>query len=519
MQDVPLYINDNGERGTSQSAIYRLIDYLHDTGRTATKLGCGEGGCGACTVLLKRFEKGKPEYFPINACLRPLSLCKGDWIYTVDYAQQSSEISVHQEIQQRDTVKQRIAKAAKLLAKCGGSQCGYCSPGMVASMVGGYSEVLGNQDEDNHTNNKKHDYTDIEDLLAGNLCRCTGYRSIKYAAKKLHGLPTGEDEIPDSVESEAETYTGGGKSHDNVTVFTENVAERSRNIPTSRVNLLEKPKEPIWLHPSKEEELVQQIEFCVKHSLIYKLVVGNTSAGIYKDIEWLQVQVFISLNSVQFSFEQSFPVETKIIECNPKTTINQLRALVSQFKTEKAKLLEEALLRVAGHQIRNAGSVFGSIVMAKKHSFLSDTFVALAILKAEVTVLVGKVETPKMPLQYFYEDFDESHYVLKSLKIDLNDDGKHIQFFKTAKRLQLSHSLVNAAFSKDKNNSVEAIVGNINKRSLFYNLRNCLDLFSLRQLVLTKLRVFLISYNQNQRSKVIHPRKERFWLLGFWKNF
>lgn len=136
-----------------------LLSYLRELGLTGTKLGCGEGGCGACTVLLSSAEPGGSlHHRAVNACLCPLYAAEGCHVVTVEGVGNPRD-GLH-------PVQERLAKAH-------GSQCGFCTPGFVMSMVA----LLRGKAPEAPTEE------DIEEALAGNLCRCTGYRPILDAFK------------------------------------------------------------------------------------------------------------------------------------------------------------------------------------------------------------------------------------------------------------------------------------------------------------------------------------------------
>ncbi len=127
----------------------RLVDLLRDTlGLTGTKEGCGEGECGACTVLV--------DGLAVNACLYPCLEVAGKEVTTVEgLATGAGQLSVIQ----RAFVDQ------------GGVQCGYCTPGMVLSAKALLDE------------NPSPDERQIREALVGNLCRCTGYTQIVAAVR------------------------------------------------------------------------------------------------------------------------------------------------------------------------------------------------------------------------------------------------------------------------------------------------------------------------------------------------
>jgi carbon-monoxide dehydrogenase small subunit len=135
----------------------RLIDVLRGPlGHTGTKEGCGEGECGACTVIV--------DGRAVNSCLYPALEAEGKSITTIEGLRSSdNQLSVIQ----------------RAFVEHGGIQCGFCTPGMIMS-----AKALLDSNPDPTE-------TEIRDALVGNLCRCTGYvqiiESVKSAAGKLRG--------------------------------------------------------------------------------------------------------------------------------------------------------------------------------------------------------------------------------------------------------------------------------------------------------------------------------------------
>ena len=119
-----------------------LLDWLRDGGLTGTKEGCAEGDCGACTVVL---EQGR-DRTPVNACLTMLGQLHGRAVRTVEG------------LRSADGTAHPIQVA---MAESDGTQCGFCTPGIVMS-AWAHARQGG----------------EIHEALAGNLCRCTGYRPI-----------------------------------------------------------------------------------------------------------------------------------------------------------------------------------------------------------------------------------------------------------------------------------------------------------------------------------------------------
>src|SRR6218665_1407455 len=143
-----------------------LLDLLReDLHCSGTKEGCGEGDCGACTVVLGEAVNGQLEYKAINSCIRLAHSVDGLAVWTVeDLANDDGELHPAQEA----------------MVQCHGSQCGFCTPGFVMSLFGMYQNTRGGQGIDRPR---------AQADLSGNLCRCTGYRPILDAAQQMGGLP------------------------------------------------------------------------------------------------------------------------------------------------------------------------------------------------------------------------------------------------------------------------------------------------------------------------------------------
>ncbi len=137
---------------------------LHCTG---TKEGCGEGDCGACTVVLGEAVDGRLQYKAINSCIRLAHSVRGLAVWTVE------DIGG----------EQHLHPAQEAMVQCHGSQCGFCTPGFVMSLFGIYQNSGGGQNIDRER---------AQADLSGNLCRCTGYRPILDAAQRMGSLPLPE---------------------------------------------------------------------------------------------------------------------------------------------------------------------------------------------------------------------------------------------------------------------------------------------------------------------------------------
>ena len=154
---IRFHLNGELNQESSISPSTTVLDYLRLVQMaTGTKEGCAEGDCGACSIVLHSLDdNNKPRYEVVNSCLLLLSQIDGANLITVEGLGSNGVLDIVQEA----------------MVEKGGTQCGFCTPGFVMSL---YSL--------RQTSKKTLDDDIIHDALAGNLCRCTGYRPIVEAA-------------------------------------------------------------------------------------------------------------------------------------------------------------------------------------------------------------------------------------------------------------------------------------------------------------------------------------------------
>ncbi|MCK4806403.1 MAG: FAD binding domain-containing protein [Candidatus Aegiribacteria sp.] len=131
----------------------------NEAGLTGTREGCREGDCGACTVLLGVPQQQGVKYIAVNSCILPAGELQGRHLVTIEGINPEEGLSPLQQI----------------FVEEGASQCGFCTPGLIMSLTG---YLLGTVDPDD---------IGATGSLAGNICRCTGYVSIKKAAETVSG--------------------------------------------------------------------------------------------------------------------------------------------------------------------------------------------------------------------------------------------------------------------------------------------------------------------------------------------
>ena len=189
--------NLNGEQVTINNANPHrtLLNWIREeAGLTGTKEACNEGDCGACTIMLVENNNGSTLNQAVNSCIMLLPQVHGKSLFTVEGI----------------SFDNKLHPVQQAMVEHHGSQCGYCTPGIVMSLVTA------------HCNGD----TNVDTILAGNLCRCTGYKPIVKAAQEAfksellvelqnsvqlpfperHSVSTNEFFVPDNVDSFAEWY-------------------------------------------------------------------------------------------------------------------------------------------------------------------------------------------------------------------------------------------------------------------------------------------------------------------------
>ncbi len=153
---VEFILNDTFIR-TGEPPGSSLLDFIrYKAGLNGTKIGCREGDCGACMVMEGSQEDGKLKYRTLVSCLTPLGNVHGKHIVTVEGLNM-----------------EHLSPAQQAIVEHGGTQCGFCTPGFVVSLTShSLTEEAANPEK-------------AIAALDGNICRCTGYKSVERAARAL----------------------------------------------------------------------------------------------------------------------------------------------------------------------------------------------------------------------------------------------------------------------------------------------------------------------------------------------
>ena len=364
-----------------------LLDFIrNDKHLFGTKLVCKEGDCGACTVLLGELIDNHVHYKTITSCIYPIGNCNGKHIVTIEGINQTTLIP-----QQHVFVEENA------------SQCGFCTPGFIMSLTG---YLL---------NNDVYEYQKAIKSLDGNICRCTGYESIKRAVLKL-------------------------------------ISQLSSSNDSSKLELLINEK-VIPNYFSEIKEKLQELAVRTNETGLSEIIIGGgTDLFVQKADHLLTCKTnFISENSYSY-----IKKETNKIKIGAATTFQQFKE--SNVIKEFSKRLFNQLDLVASLQIRNSATIGGNIVNA---SPIADLVIILLTLNTKLKISNGDktriVELSKFYLGYKKVDLLSKEYI-EEIEIEIPNIPFDFNFEKVSKRKHLDIASVNSAalFIHEKNKIISA---------------------------------------------------------------
>lgn len=362
-----------------------VLDWLRlDRRMTGSKEGCAEGDCGACTVVIGRLDHGALRYEAINACIRFLPTLDGCHLLTVEH------------LKGEDGALHPVQQA---MVDCHGSQCGFCTPGIVMSLFALW------------LNEDAPSVSRIEDALAGNLCRCTGYEPIVAAAQQMYRLGAGDRFDRDAV------------------------AARLRELSDAETLSLVGPSGR-FLAPATIETLADLV---IAHPRA-TLVAGATDVGLWVTKGMRRLDPVIFLGRVQ---------ALRLIEDRGDHLRIGAMATHADVRPALAALspqLDELMRRFGGEQVRNAGTIGGNIANGSPIGDLPPVLIALGA----TLVLRRGNEERRIPLESFFIDYRkqdrrEGEFVEAVVVPKLPDDALfHVS--KISKRFDEDISAVCGAF-------------------------------------------------------------------------
>jgi xanthine dehydrogenase small subunit len=325
-----------------------VLDWLRlDQRMTGTKEGCAEGDCGACAVIVGRLDRGRLRYEAINACIRFLPTLDSCQLLTIEHLK-CADGSLH--------------PAQQAMVECHGSQCGFCTPGFVMSLL-----AL-------RLNEAEPSVGRIEDALAGNLCRCTGYEPIIAAGRRMDEIAPRE---ADRFLLEREAIAARlAALNDTETLALQN--ESGRFYAPATVDAL---AELVTTHPQAT------------------LVAGATDVALWVTKGMKRLDPVIYLGRIETL--RAISDEGDHLRFGAMASHIDVRTALADLSPQ----LDELMRRFGGEQVRNAGTIGGNIANGSPIGDLPPALIALDATLVLARDSEAGLERRSIPLESFFIEY------------------------------------------------------------------------------------------------------------------
>ncbi len=378
------FLLNNRKIQTDKAPTTTLLDFIrYDENLRGTKIGCREGDCGACTVLIGTINNGKLDYRSATSCLTPLPNVHGKHVVTVEGL----------------NLPNKLNQAQQAMVDCSGTQCGFCTPGFVNSMCGFA------------LNTTQPTLESAISAIDGNICRCTGYKSIERAAAKL----------------------------------TQELQWKDVNQPLSW--LVEHDFIPDYF--LEVEEKLQS--FNIQYSTEGQIPIGGgTDLYVQKhdDLHDMNMAYLFDRSELNgITFEGS--------KCTLKSAVTVTDLIENETLLNAIPNWYNYLKLVSSTPIRNIGTIAGNLANG---SPIGDFTIILLAMNAQLTLTNKNDESRKLPLKDFYLSYKvlnkTEDEIITEIAFDLPSKSTQFHFEKVCKRQYLDIASVNTAITITMNGDV-----------------------------------------------------------------
>jgi xanthine dehydrogenase small subunit len=355
-----------------------VLNWLRESARcTGTKEGCNEGDCGACTVMVGELAGDRVEWRTVNACIQFLPTLDGKALRTVE-----------------DLPADHPAPQA--MVACHGSQCGFCTPGFVVSLAASYEQHLAAGTSPTRRG--------LADALAGNLCRCTGYRPILDAGEAMFQAPAC---LPDTGATVAALRALQGDPPLNYA---------ARNPATGATDTFDAPR--------TLDALAAQVAALPQATIL----AGSTDIGLWANKQMRPMPALIHVGAV--AELKHIREADGVLHIGAGASLESAWAALAGHRPE----LREMGLRFASPPVRHVGTLGGNLANG---SPIGDSAPVLMALDASLVLRHGDVER-RLPLDGFYLDYMKNQRhpgeLLVRIEVPLPAPGERLRAYKLSKR-------------------------------------------------------------------------------------